>query len=138
MTAWQQHTQSRTSLFRDGSAPSFYPNVNWRDLTMKKHGEEDHAYLSVYGGTDRVKYYTNIDYVDARGALKDADRPDYNAQLRQSKANIRTNLDFNITNTTMMSVNLFGMFQETKRPNAVTADDITRAIYTTPASAFPI
>lgn len=132
------YTQQELDLFKDGSDPYFYPNVDWRSLTFKNHAEEDHAYVSVYGGTDRVKYYTNIDYVDSRGALRDANQADYNAQLRQSKANIRTNLDFNITNTTEMSVNLFGMFQETKRPSGLTADEAVSAVYRLPASAFPV
>ncbi|MDE6436446.1 MAG: SusC/RagA family TonB-linked outer membrane protein [Muribaculaceae bacterium] len=131
------YTQQELDLFKAGTDPYIYPNIDWRDVTFRNHGEEDHAYISVYGGTERVKYYTNIDFVDARGALKDAQQDTYNAQLRQSRANIRTNLDFNITNTTEMSVNLFGMFQETKRPSAITADGVIESIYTTPASAFP-
>lgn len=131
------YTEQELALFQSGSDPYFYPDVDWRNLTFKNHGEEDHAYVSVYGGTNKVKYYTNIDYVDVRGALKDAQQADYNGQLRQSKVNIRTNLDFNITNTTEMSVNLFGMFQETKRPSAIGGDDLIYALYTIPASAFP-
>lgn len=131
------YTQQELELFKNGSDPFLYPNVNWRDLTFKNTAEEDHAYLSVYGGTDRVQYYTNIDYVDARGALRDTKQTDYNSQLRQSKANVRANIDFNITNTTLMSVNLFGMFQETKRPSAMGADDAVYATYQIPASAFP-
>ena len=132
------YTEQELALFKDGSDPCFYPNVNWRDLTFKDNAEEDHAYLSVYGGTDKVRYYTNIDYTDARGAFRNTKQADYNAQLRQSKANIRTNLDFNLTNTTLMSVNLFGMFQETKRPSDLGADDATLAIYSLPSSAFPL
>jgi TonB-linked SusC/RagA family outer membrane protein len=132
------YTDQELNLFKNGSDPSFYPDVDWRNLTFKNKAEEDHAYLSVYGGTDKVKFYTNIDYTDARGALKDANTADYNAQLRQSKANIRTNLDFNLSNTTLISVNLFGMFQETKRPSDIGADDATYAIYSLPASAFPL
>lgn len=131
------YTEQELNLFKDGSDPFFYPNVNWRDLVFKNNAEEDHAYISVYGGTNKVKYYTNIDYTDARGALRDAKQMDYNAQLRQSKANIRTNLDFNITNTTKMSVNLLGIFQETKRPSDISADGVTASIYNLPASAFP-
>lgn len=131
------YTDGELNLFKDGSDPFFYPNVNWRDLTFSNRGEEDHAYVSVYGGTDKVRYYTNIDFVDSRGALKDAGQADYNAQLRRSKANIRTNLDFSITGSTEMSVNLFGMFQETKRPSDISADGLISALYTLPASAFP-
>lgn len=131
------YTEQELALFKDGSDPYFYPNVNWRDLALKNTAEEDHAYVSVYGGTEKVKYYTNIDYTDVRGALRDAKQTDYNAQLRQSKANIRTNIDFNITDKTLMSVNLFGMFQETKRPSGTTADALIESIYGLPASAIP-
>ena len=131
------YTAKELSLFQDGSDPFFYPNENWRDRTFKNTASEDHAYVSVYGGTDRVRFYTNIDYVDVGGAFKDTKMADYNAQLRQSKANIRTNLDFNITPTTFMTVNLFGMFQETMRPSDLSADAAVAAVYNLPANAFP-
>lgn len=131
------YSEQELGLFKDGSDQFFYPNVNWRDLVFKNRADEDHAYVSVYGGTDKVKYYTNIDYIDARGAFKDTKQPEYNSQLRQSKANIRTNLDFNLTKTTLMSVNLFGVFQETKRPSDIGADDATASVYSLPATAFP-
>lgn len=131
------YSEQELELFKAGSDQFFYPNVNWRDLVFKNRAEEDHAYVSVYGGTDKVKYYTNIDYTDARGAFKDTKQPEYNSQLRQSKANIRTNLDFNLTKTTLMSVNLFGVFQETKRPSDIGADDATASVYRLPATAFP-
>lgn len=131
------YSEQELGLFKDGSDQFFYPNVNWRDLVFKNRAEEDHAYVSVYGGTDKVKYYTNIDYTDARGAFKDTKQSEYNSQLRQSKANIRTNLDFNLTKTTLMSVNLFGVFQETKRPSDISADDATASVYRLPATAFP-
>lgn len=131
------YTEQELNLFKDGSDPYFYPNVNWRDMIFKNRAEQDHAYLSVYGGTDRVKYYTNFDYVDTRGALKNTDQKDYNSQLRQSKLNVRANIDFNITNTTLMSVNLFGVFQETKAPSSMSASNAAYSAYYIPASAFP-
>ena len=131
------YTAQELALFQDSSDPFFYPNENWRDRTFKNTASEDHAYVSVYGGTEKVRFYTNIDYVDVSGAFKDARQADYNAQLRQSKANIRTNLDFDITPTTLMSVNLFGLFQETLRPSDLTADDAVAAIYNLLANAFP-
>ncbi len=131
------YSSAELDLFKNGTDPYFYPNVDWRDLTFKNTADENHAYLSVYGGVDKVKYYTNIDFIDARGALRGTAQPDYNSQLRQSKANIRTNLDFNITPTTLMAVNLFGMFQETVRPSDLGADGAVYAVYSLPASAFP-
>lgn len=132
------YTTQELNLFKDGSDPFFYPNENWRDHTFKNGAKEDHAYVSVYGGTDRVRFYTNIDYIDVGGALKDTKLADYNAQLRQSKANIRSNIDFDLSSTTLMSVNLFGMFQETLQPSDLNAEEAVTAIYTLPANAFPV
>ena len=131
------YTSQELGLFQDGSDPFFYPNVDWRGLAFQNTAKEDHAYVSVYGGTDRVRFYTNLDYIDVGGAFKDTKTADYNAQLRQSKANIRTNIDFDITQTTQMSVNLFGMFQETMQPSDLGADAAVAAIYSLPANAFP-
>ena len=131
------YTAQELTLFQDGSDPFFYPNENWRGRTFKDSASEDHAYVSVYGGTEKVRFYTNLDYVDVSGAFKDARQADYNAQLRQSKANIRTNIDFDLTPTTFMSVNLLGIFQETLRPSDLTADNAVAAIYSLPANAFP-
>lgn len=133
----EAYTNQELDLFKDGTDPFFYPNVDWKDLAFKNTAREDHAYVSVDGGTEKVKYYTLIDFVDVNGALKDARQSDYNAQLRQSKANFRTNLDFNVTNTTLMSVNLFGMFQETLQPADLGANAAVAAVYSLPANAFP-
>lgn len=131
------YTSQELGLFQDGSDPFFYPDVDWRGLAFRNTAKEDHAYVSVYGGTDRVRFYTNLDYIDVGGAFKDTRTADYNAQLRQSKANIRTNIDFDITSSTLMSVNLFGMFQETLQPSDLGADAAVAAIYSLPANAFP-
>ena len=131
------YTDAELNLFKDGSDPFFYPNVNWKDQTFTGISKEDHAYVSVKGGTDRVRYYSLIDFIDAGGAFKDARQADYNAQLRQSKANIRTNLDIDISPSTVMAVNLFGMFQETLRPSDIGADGAVAAVYSLPANAFP-
>lgn len=131
------YTDGELERFRDGSDPFMYPDINWRDLTFKNRAEQDHGYVTVTGGSDRVRYYANIDYVDSRGALKDTKQTDYNSQLRQSKANIRTNLDFTLTSTTAMNVNLLGIFQETKGPASMTADNIANSFYRLPATAFP-
>lgn len=131
------YTNAELDLFKDGSDPFFYPDVNWRDLTFKNTAMEDHAYVSVDGGSEAVRFYSIIDYVDSRGALQQTQQQDYNSQLRQSKANFRTNFDFDVTKTTLMSVNLFGMFQETLQPSDLGADAAVAAVYGLPASAFP-
>ncbi len=131
------YTNQELELFKNASDPFFYPNVNWQDKVFNNSASEDHAYITIEGGSDRVQYYTTIDYTDVRGLLKDANQAEYNAQLRQSKANVRANIDFKLTSSTDMSVGLYGIFQETKAPADVDADGAVAGIYGTPASAFP-
>jgi len=100
---------------------------------------ENQATLSISAGNDRLKYLTLFNFVNANGLLNGTEVNDgYSTQLKYSKGNIRTNIDFNLTSTTMMYVNLMGYFVETNRPHGVTANDIMPFIYNTPASAYPV
>lgn len=125
-------------LFKDGSDPYFYPNVNWKKEVLKDIGSENMLNVAVHGGSDKVKFYTMLDYTTSSGLLKGADAGDFNTQLRYSKANVRANLDFAITSTTNMEVNVLANFIETNEPSAGNGDDIFYRIYQLPASAFPI
>ena len=124
--------------FRDGSDPFVYPNVNWKDETFKKTAHESNAYLSFFGGTEKVQYYANLDYTDARGLYKNPDQGDWNSQLKYSKANIRANVDFEVSSTTRVSANLLGILMETNGVPDVNSSDAWWHLYKVPALAFPI
>lgn len=131
------YTQQELDLIKAGTDPFFYPNVDWRNLALRNNGSEDRLNLSVFGGTDKVQYYTLLDYTDARGLLKGTKQADYDSQLKYSKANIRSNVDFELSSTTKMSVNILGIFMETNRPAYDDANGIFWYLYKNPASAFP-
>lgn len=131
------YTQPELDLFKSGADPYFYPNVNWKDKTFKNTGSEDRANVSVFGGNEKVRYYTMMDYTGSKGLLKDTKQGDYDSQLKYSKANVRSNIDFTLTSTTKMAVNVLGIFMETNQPNDVSADGAAWYLYKTPASAFP-
>lgn len=132
-----RYSNPELELFRTGSDPFFYPNVDWRERAFHNTAREDRANLSVFGGSDKVRYYSMIDYTGARGLLKGVQADKYDSNLKYSKANIRTNVDFSISPTTRMSVNVLGVFVESNRPNDINAADATWNVYATPANAFP-
>ena len=68
--------------FLDGSDPYVYPNVNWKDEVFRNTANETNAYISMYGGTDKVQYYSLLDYTDARGLYANPDQGDWNSQLK--------------------------------------------------------
>ena len=132
------YTDAELEKFRDGSDPLVYPNVDWKKEVFKNTAHESNAYLSFFGGTDKVQYYTQLDYTDARGLYKNPDQGDWNSQLKYSKANIRANVDFEVSNTTRVSANILGILMETNGVPNVNSNDAWWHLYKVPALAFPV
>lgn len=126
------------NAFQTGLEPYYYPNVNWKDEAFKDMGSEDKLNLSMKGGNDKLQYFSMLDYTDSRGILEGTDQGNYSSQLKFSKANVRANLDAQLTSTTKMQVNALGSFFETNRPNGADPNGLTWMLYQTPASAFPV
>jgi len=146
------YTDAELQKFRDGSDPFVYPNVNWKDEVFKNTAHESNAFLSFFGGTDKVQYYAQLDYTDARGLYKNPDQGDWNSQLKYSKANIRANVDFEVSPTTRVHANILGILMETNGVSTRTwntsanrwdysmlnSNDAWWHLYKVPALAFPI
>lgn len=125
--------------FKNGTYPRIYPNVDWKKEALLNSAIENQVTLSVSGGDDRLKYLTLFNFVNANGLLNGTEVNDgYSTQLKYSKGNIRTNIDFSLTPTTKMNVNIMGYFVETNRPHGISANDIMSFFYNTPASAYPV
>ena len=132
------YTEAELQKFKDGSDPFVYPNVDWKNEVFKNTANETDAFVSMYGGSDRVEYYTQLDYTDARGLYKFPDQGDWDSQLKYSKANIRTNVDFQVTKSTRVSTNILAVFMETNGVPNVNSNDAWWHLYKVPALAFPI
>ena len=132
------YSPAELEKFKDGSDPYVYPNVNWKDEVFKNTANETNAFISMYGGSDNVEYYSQLDYTDARGLYKNPDQGDWTSQLKYSKANIRTNVDFRVTKSTRVKTNLLAIFMETNGVPNVNSNDAWWHLYKVPALAFPI
>ena len=132
------YTDAELQKFSDGTDPFVYPNVDWKNEVFKNTANETNAYISMYGGSETVQYYTQLDYTDAQGLYKYPDQGDWNSQLKYSKANIRANVDFQVTQTTRVKTNIFALFMETNGVPNVSSNDAWWHLYKVPALAFPI
>jgi TonB-linked SusC/RagA family outer membrane protein len=99
-----------------------YPNVDWKDYMFKDVANDSQLNLSISGGSDLAKYFVSLSYNDESDMTKDFDTgKGYNSQLSYKRLNYRSNLDFNITKTTKLSVNLSGSYS---KKTASPADDV--------------
>ncbi len=134
----EAYTAAELQKFQDGSDPFVYPNIDWKNEIFKAAAGETNAFVSMYGGSDKVEYYSQLDYTDARGLYEDLSNNDWSSQLRYSKANIRTNVDFQVTKTTRVKTHLLAIFMETNGVPNVNSNDAWWHLYKVPALAFPI
>ena len=132
------YSQAELDKFLDGSDPFVYPNVDWKNEVFKNTAHETNAYISMYGGSDKVQYDSQLDYTDARGLYGQPAQGDWSSQLKYSKANIRTNVDFQVTNTTRVKTNILALFMETNGVPNLSSNDAWWHLYKVPALAFPI
>lgn len=94
-----------------------YPNVDWQDALFKDYTTSYNANLNISGGTNFVKYYAAADFVDEGDLFKVWDNErNYEAGYSFQRINVRSNLDFQLTKSTLFKVNLAGSNGKKKTP----------------------
>ncbi|TGV04195.1 SusC/RagA family TonB-linked outer membrane protein [Flavivirga rizhaonensis] len=96
-----------------------YPDVDWYDVLIRDIGWESNARVNVSGGTEFVKYFSSLSVNHVGDILKTEDFGNgyYSPEFTYDKINFRTNLDFNITQSTKLSVDISGRSETRKTPN---------------------
>ncbi len=155
-----QYSQTDIEMFRQSSAGSLsardsqlYPNVNWYEQVIRKSAPAQRYNANIQGGTEKMRYFASLEYYDQNGLLKNqANSYDYGqtANMEFRRYGFNANLDFDLTETTLLSVNFGTRFEERDRPtlgNRLSADDnntslIENEIFTrlnrTPGWLFPV
>lgn len=95
----------------DPNDPFFYPNVDYADLMLKDHATQQQHNFTISGGTESLKYFASLGYFN-QGGLFDNLHPDINKSTSYKRYNYRTNVDINITKSTLAKINIGGSFNE--------------------------
>ena len=143
-----RYTADEIAAFQSGNYPFQYPNVNWVDETFRKSGATNKINVEFSGGGERFRYFTMLNILSDKGFIKTPDATDgYSTQDKYVRGNLRTNLDIDLTPTTMLKVNMLGVLSEMSRPGGPTSigsssstakADLWDMVYSIPSLAFPI
>ncbi|UII19553.1 SusC/RagA family TonB-linked outer membrane protein [Fulvivirga ligni] len=117
-------TEEDLELFKNGEDPYGHPNVNWYDEIFKKYATQQNMNLDVSGGTDRLKYFISGGAFAQNGLVKDFSDPfnEVNNNYFYRRFNFRTNLDFDVTKSLKMRLDVtsrFGNINEPYNQNAI-------------------
>lgn len=129
----QEQIQKTTS----GLDPYMYPNVNWMDAVYKKQASLTNANLNIAGGGETVRYYLSASFYNQNGQYNVSKTNDYNPNLNFKRYDFRTNVDVNITRTTLLQMNLSAMLVNSRYPG-ISASKLWYLSYATTPVAFPI
>lgn len=100
-------TNTDIENFRNGSDPILFPNTNWQKLVLGGEAPMMQHNLSFNGGTDKVRYFASLGYLDQDGLYK---------SLNYKRYNLRINLDLQVTKTTKVSIDLSGRLEKRRAP----------------------
>lgn len=105
-------------LFQNGTDPYGHPNVDWRKELFKKFSQQTKGNLDVSGGTEKVKYFVSVGYLNQGGNTKDySEDQGYNGKYYYNRYNYRSNLDMSITKSLDLRMDLYGNVGEINKPN---------------------
>ena len=110
-----------------------YPDVNWFDVNANKFAPISTANLNVSGGTEFAKYFLAFGYQHEGSFFKQRKENFYDMGYSNNLFNYRINLDFNITKTTVLSLNAGGSLNLKNNPNS----SPWRDFFSTSGARFP-
>ncbi len=102
--------------YEDGSDPYLYPNSNWTDAVLKKDTWQTIQNLSVTGGNESIKYYTNVGFTLQDGIYKQDNANSYNTNANIKRYNFRTNVDINLSKNLYMQMGIGGIIHNGNYP----------------------
>ena len=132
--AYSEETIQKTA---SGLDPYLYPNVNWIKSVYKNWAPGYNTNLNVTGGASSVRYYVSASFYDQDGSYKVTKQNGYNPNLNFKRYDFRSNLDIDISKTTLLTMNLDAMLVSSRYPG-ISAGNIWYESYLTPPNAFPI
>ncbi|WP_277122106.1 TonB-dependent receptor [Bacteroides ndongoniae] len=113
----QIFTDEQLAAFRDHTNPILYPDINWIDYCMNKASIQSQHNVNISGGTDKMRYFVSAGMFSQNGMFKQFKAAD-DFNFDYKRYNYRANLDFDITKTTLLSVNIGGRVEVKRTPES--------------------
>ena len=115
--------------FQDGSSPILFPSMKWTDYLMKDITLQQQHNVNISGGNKTVKYFISAGMFTQDGIFEEFDRP-YDFGYQYQRFNYRSNLDINVTKSTLVSFNISGKIDESRKPHTgQSSDQMIREMY---------
>jgi len=106
-------TAQDLQTYKEGTGDRLlYPNTNWFKAVTQPNWYRTQHNLNFTGGSKAIKYFVSLGYLFEDGGFKDFSTPSgYKTNPSYTRYNFRSNLDFNLTPSTTLSLRLGGRLE---------------------------
>lgn len=132
----QTYSEERIENTRNQTDTDLYPDVNWLDEITKDYGTNTRANLTVTGGTEVLRYALVTSYFGETSILERDREQEWDSSNWLKRYNIRSNVDVNLSPTTLLRVGIGGYLQENNTP-PVDIYGLFQQAFTTAPHAHP-
>ncbi len=109
-------SQEDIDKYRNKVDPDLYPDINWWDVISKDYADNIHLSSTVNGGTDFLRYALTGGYFEENGLLERDKTQEWNSGYKVRRFTLRSNVDVNLSKTTLLRFDVGGFFQWRRRP----------------------
>jgi TonB-linked SusC/RagA family outer membrane protein len=122
----------------NGYDPYMYPNVDWMSELTRKASPAQRANINVSGGGENIRYFLAAAVLHQNGMFKSFNEgASFNNNITTTRYNFRSNVDANVTKSTILSVGLAAILEDRNFPGEGTGT-IFGHMRTTIPVAFPM
>ncbi|WP_295120787.1 TonB-dependent receptor [uncultured Chitinophaga sp.] len=112
-----EYTASDLEHYRLGNSPYTHPDNDYYEDFMRKASWQQLSNVSVRGGNEVLQYFISANHLHQEGLYKEFANSNYATNTAYDRMSFRSNLDFTVSPTTKIGVDLTGRFEERKQPN---------------------
>ncbi|GAA5219884.1 TonB-dependent receptor [Membranihabitans marinus] len=110
------YSQLKTEQTALGANPFVYPANDWFKETIKDRTFNNRINFNLSGGGKVARYYISASATKDNGALKVDQRNNFNSNIDLQKYIVRSNVDINLTESTVATIRIHGTFDDYQGP----------------------
>ena len=116
-----------------------YPDVDWFKEMTKDFASTINANFNIQGGTKFVKYFASVGYSHEGSIFKAFNDGKVDSSYKYDRVNFRTNVDFNVTSSTLVSFKLGGNVGIKNKPQSSDGDEgMWKYIFGSSSAKYPM
>lgn len=111
-----RYSQAEINNYRYNTDPELYPDINWWDVVSRDYASSTTANVSVNGGSDVLRYALDLGLYNELGITQRDKSQEWDSSLKVRRYNVRSNVDINLTKTTLFRLNIGGYLTTRNAP----------------------